>query len=63
LLSPRERDVFRQLGLGLLSKQIADRLGIAPATVALHRKRIAGKLNARGSALVRLASLHHRADA
>jgi DNA-binding NarL/FixJ family response regulator len=63
LLSPRERDVFRQLGLGLLSKQIADRLGIAPATVALHRKRIAGKLNARGAKLVRLAALHHRAQA
>ena len=63
LLSPRERDVFRQLGLGLLNKQIADRLGIATATVALHRKRIAGKLNARGSKLVRLAVLHHRADA
>ena len=63
LLSPREREVFRELGRGLLNKQIADRLGISPATVGLHRKRIASKLKVRGSALVRLASLHHRADA
>ena len=63
LLSPREREVFRELGQGLLNKQIADRLGISPATVGLHRKRIAAKLKVRGAALVRLASLHHRADA
>lgn len=61
-LSPREREVFHELGHGLLNKEIADRLGISPGTVGLHRKRIAAKLKARGSALVRLASLHHRAE-
>ena len=61
-LSPREREVFRELGHGLLNKEIADRLGISPGTVGLHRKRIAAKLKVRGSALVRLASLHHRAE-
>ncbi len=63
LLSAREREVFRELGLGHANKQIAQSLGIATATVALHRKRIAAKLNTRGAELVRLASLHHRADA
>lgn len=62
-LSKREREVFRELGRGQTNKEIADRLGISPATVALHRKRVASKLNARGSELVRLATLHHRADA
>ena len=62
-LSAREREVFRELGRGHANKQIAQSLGIASATVALHRKRIAAKLNTRGAELVRLASLHHRADA
>lgn len=58
-LSPREREVFWELGHGLINKEIACRLGISAATVALHRKRIAAKLKVRGPALVRLASLHH----
>ena len=62
-LSPRELEVFRELGHGLINKEIAARLGISTGTVGLHRKRIAAKLKVRGSALVRLASLHHRADA
>lgn len=62
-LSKREKEVFRELGLGQTNKQIAQRLGISPATVALHRKRVGAKLNARGSELVRLATLHHHADA
>jgi DNA-binding NarL/FixJ family response regulator len=62
-LSARESEVFRELGRGQTNKQIAERLGISPATVALHRKRVASKLNARGPELVRLATLHHRADA
>ena len=57
-LSPREREVFWELGHGLINKEIARRLGISPATVALHRKHIAAKLKVRGPALVRLASLH-----
>jgi DNA-binding NarL/FixJ family response regulator len=61
-LSPREREVFRELGHGLINKEIARRLGISTATVGLHRKRIAAKLKVRGPALVRLASLHYRAD-
>jgi DNA-binding NarL/FixJ family response regulator len=62
-LSARESEVFRELGRGQTNKEIAQRLGIATATVALHRKRIAAKLKTRGPDLVRLASLHHRADA
>jgi DNA-binding NarL/FixJ family response regulator len=63
VLSSRELEVFRELGRGLMNKQIADRLGISTGTVAIHRKRIATKLDKRGAELVRLATLHHRADA
>jgi DNA-binding NarL/FixJ family response regulator len=63
VLSSRELEVFRELGRGLMNKQIADRLGISTGTVAIHRKRIAAKLDKRGAELVRLATLHHRADA
>jgi len=63
VLSTRELEVFRELGRGLMNKQIADRLGISISTVAIHRKRIAAKLDKRGAELVRLATLHHRADA
>lgn len=62
-LSPREREVFREIGHGLINKEIASRLGISTATVGQHRKRIAAKLNVRGAALVRLAALYHRAGA
>jgi DNA-binding NarL/FixJ family response regulator len=63
VLSSRELEVFRELGRGLMNKQIADRLGISTGTVAIHRKRIAAKLDKRGAELVRLATLHHRAYA
>ncbi len=42
-LSPRERDVLREVMLGHGTSQIADRLGIAETTVADHVKRIAMK--------------------
>lgn len=58
VLSPREREVFRFLGRGLMTKEIAAELGIASGTVSLHRKRIAAKLNCRGSELLRFAALH-----
>lgn len=58
VLSRRELEVFRWLGKGLMTKEIAAKLGIASATVSLHRKRIAAKLNCRGSELTRFAALH-----
>src|SRR5271156_2788937 len=46
-LSPRERDIMLQVVRGRLSKQIAGDLGIAEATVKVHRSRLMRKMKAR----------------
>jgi FixJ family two-component response regulator len=45
-LSPREREIVIQVARGRLSKQIAGDIGIAEATVKVHRSRAMRKLNA-----------------
>ena len=47
LLSPREREIMIQVACGRLSKQIAGDLGIAEATVKVHRSRLMRKMKAR----------------
>jgi FixJ family two-component response regulator len=47
LLSPREREIMIRVARGRLSKQIAGEIGIAEATVKVHRSRAMRKLNAR----------------
>lgn len=58
-LTPREREVLELLALGLLNKQIADRLGISDHTVKFHVNAITQKLGAqsRTDAVVRAARL------
>jgi FixJ family two-component response regulator len=46
-LSPREREIVTQVARGRLSKQIAGDIGIAEATVKVHRSRAMRKLNVR----------------
>jgi FixJ family two-component response regulator len=46
-LSPRERDIVIQVARGRLSKQIAGDIGIAEATVKVHRSRAMRKMKAR----------------
>jgi FixJ family two-component response regulator len=46
-LSPREREIVIQVVRGRLSKQIAGDIGIAEATVKVHRSRAMRKMNAR----------------
>jgi FixJ family two-component response regulator len=46
-LSPRERDIMVQVARGRLSKQIAGDMGIAEATVKVHRSRLMRKMKAR----------------
>jgi len=46
-LSPREREIMIQVARGRLSKQIAADIGIAEATVKVHRSRLMRKMNAR----------------
>src|SRR6266581_2470493 len=46
-LSPREREIMIQVARGRLSKQIAGDIGIAEATVKVHRSRLMRKMKAR----------------
>jgi FixJ family two-component response regulator len=46
-LSPREREIMIQVAHGRLSKQIGGDIGIAEATVKVHRSRAMHKMNAR----------------
>ncbi len=45
-LSPREREIMIQVARGHLSKQIAFDIGIAEATVKVHRSRLMRKMKA-----------------
>jgi DNA-binding NarL/FixJ family response regulator len=49
-LTPREREVLRLLADGLSSKEIAQSLGVAVATVATHRRQIGQRLGLRSVA-------------
>lgn len=57
-LSPREQEIFRMIGRGLSTKEIAAAAFISPKTVETHRKKIAAKLGLRTSAIVRRAALY-----
>ena len=46
-LSPRERDIMIEVARGRLSKQIAGDIGIAEATVKVHRSRAMRKMKVR----------------
>ncbi|MCE9632386.1 MAG: response regulator transcription factor [Planctomycetia bacterium] len=59
LLRPRELEVFRLIGRGLMTSEISQRLGISKNTVETHRKNIASRLGAKGAELVRLATIHN----
>ena len=55
-LTPRERDVLKQLVGGASNKEAGRRLGISPRTIEIHRARIMDKLGAKNVAdLVRMA--------
>jgi FixJ family two-component response regulator len=55
-LSSREREIMIQVAMGRLSKQIAGDLGIAEATVKVHRSRAMHKIKVRSLAeFVRMA--------
>lgn len=60
-LTPREYEIFRLMGRGMLSKEIGETLGITPLTVQSHRKKIAAKLGTTGHELVQQALRHYHA--
>ena len=58
-LSPRQGEILRLLGQGLVTKEIAARLGLSVKTVETHRARLMQALRLRrASELVRYAVLH-----
>lgn len=56
-LTPREREVMTHVVAGRLNKQVADNLGIAEATIKIHRARVMAKMQAES-----LADLIHLVD-
>ena len=55
-LSPREREVFQLVAEGHTNREVAELLGIRPATVETHRANILEKLDLHSTAeLVRFA--------
>jgi DNA-binding NarL/FixJ family response regulator len=48
-LTDRELEVFELLGLGLATRQIAERLHLSIKTIESHRENIKGKLHLRNS--------------
>jgi FixJ family two-component response regulator len=55
-LTAREREVLALVAAGLLNKVIADRLGIAEATIKVHRGRVMERMGAASLAdLVRIS--------
>ena len=48
-LTPRERDVLREIMTGASSKEVARNFGISPRTIEVHRAQILQKLGARNS--------------
>jgi DNA-binding CsgD family transcriptional regulator len=58
-LTPRERDVLRQVALGLTNRQMCARLGVTKNTLRTHLKTIRGKLGAADRAhMVTIARAH-----
>lgn len=60
LLTGREMEVFRLIGEGLGTKEIAERLGSAFLTIETHRRNISAKLGANRGDLVKMAALHNQ---
>jgi DNA-binding NarL/FixJ family response regulator len=58
VLRPRELEVFRRIGKGMTTREIAGALGITVHTVNTHRKAIVAKLGVVGAELVRMAAIH-----
>jgi DNA-binding NarL/FixJ family response regulator len=56
-LSDRELEVFQQIGRGLTTRQIAEKLHLSPKTIETHREHIKTKLNvSNNNQLVRYAA-------
>ena len=62
-LTPRERDVLKEITAGASNKEAGRTLGISPRTIEVHRARIMEKLGARNAAdLVRIVLTANTGD-
>jgi DNA-binding CsgD family transcriptional regulator len=58
-LTPRERDVLRQLAMGRSNREMCARLGVTKNTLRTHLKTVRGKLGAANRAhMVAIARAH-----
>ena len=59
ILTRRELQILRQLGVGLTNKMIADEMGLSPKTISTYKRNIMHKLKTRNaSELIRFAQQH-----
>lgn len=58
-LTARETEVLQLVVRGLINKEIAERLGVSPATVISHRKNLAEKLGTRGVPALTIYAVAH----
>lgn len=56
-LTQRENEIFRLIGIGLTSKEIAEMIKISESTVSTHRKKIIKKLELSGSGQLQKLSM------
>ena len=61
VLTARELEIFRLIGLAKSSKEMAALLGISEKTISAHRENIKAKLDLRGSGVLRLVAVSHAA--
>ena len=61
LLSARELEIFRLIGLAKSSEEIAALLGISAKALSAHRENIKAKLDLHGSGVLRLVAVSHAA--
>ena len=61
-LSPRQREILRQLGSGMSSKEIAAQLGISVKTVETHRARMMESLGCRRANDLLLLAARHQGE-
>lgn len=56
-ITPREIEVLKLIAVGLVDKEIADRLGISPLTVPVHMKNLRAKTGAKNKTELALFAL------
>ena len=57
-LSARELEIFKMIGRGMTSHEIAEELGVSPKTVATHRENLKAKLSANNAAELNRRAIH-----